>query len=60
MKEEFRTIRITAKAREALDRIAKRLSKELGVPVDLTYAASIAIINTDERQEEAEREKENE
>jgi len=51
---DYITVRITKEAHEALQKLADQMTNELKVPVNLTYAASVAIMDTVERLEEKE------
>ena len=46
---ETKQVRITVEAYNALEKLVEQLTAERGVPVNLTYAASIAILDTVER-----------
>jgi len=54
MANETKQIRVTQEAYNALEKLVEQLTKERGVPVNMTYAASIAILDTVERKEEKE------
>ena len=49
---DTKQIRVTQEAWDNLRKLARLLTEELGVPVNLTYAASVAINDTVERLEE--------
>lgn len=54
MANETKQIRVTQEAYDALEKLVAQLTKERGVPVNMTYAVSIAILDTVERLEEKE------
>jgi len=53
---ETKQIRVTDEAYNNLRKLAKLLTDELGVPVNLTYAASVAINDAVERRLERQNE----